>query len=676
MADAKATTTKYRPSTEEKKKVEKLESRMGEMKKAKDDQNLEGDWNKWDTLYFPRKIYRKDAKDWQSKLHNPQVFAYVNTSVSMLIDQRPEAILEARSREAQPKEPVLKGLYDYTWEKGRGDVELYYVLMSAGIYGTGIAFEGYRSDVREIKEAKRDEEGKLVRTKAGKIEYDKNTIKEFDDVYWRNVDIRNFYIDEMATNMQDARDCAERFVYDLDTFKFKYPEKRYSKAKHVKPGGDTEEKSEKKYHIDVGRDRIEVWHYYNKVEDSFQIWANGIIIKDSPIPYHHKQLPYIRMPFYPRSRSSFWAMGLAEILENHSDQLDTIINMRIDQAKLNIYRGFMVGGGELIDEEDLRLKPSFLLEVNDINNVVELKSNDIKPSAYKEDGLIMESMKYATGIDPRMEAISQGGTATEAAIVKESSLRRIKIVLRLLEKEFLANLATMRIANIQQFYSIPRKVNKVIGESGVEKYESEYREVRMKLKKVDVDGETRYRKTEKDNFFEVTPDDIRGNFDVKIRPMSTIPVSKALEDQQFADFFIRHAGNPHIDMRKLTEEDLKRKGLPMDMLAEDSAEGQGMIVLAEQENMQMAQTGEPIPPTEGATPEHTAVHEAFMQSDQFKQVPPQIQQAFQEHVSGEKGAQTGGYNEQGTLPKDFMKSPQRVNPAEGMGAPNTNRAQM
>lgn len=61
-----------------------------------------------------------------------------------------------------------------------------------------------------------------------------------------------------------------------------------------------------------------------------------------------------------------------------------------------------------------------------------------------------------------------------------------------------------------------------------------------------------------------------------------------------------------------------------------------MVALADKENMQMMK-GNRLPPTEGATPDHTQAHIDFVSSQTFQQSASQeISQVFMQHVEGEK----------------------------------------
>jgi hypothetical protein len=69
-------------------------------------------------------------------------------------------------------------------------------------------------------------------------------------------------------------------------------------------------------------------------------------------------------------------------------------------------------------------------------------------------------------------------------------------------------------------------------------------------------------------------------------------------------------------------------------------EGIDMVALADKENMAMAQ-GEQVPPTEGATPDHSQAHRDFIQSKTGQNLDQEILKALVSHYQGEVGSTEG-----------------------------------
>lgn len=111
-----------------------------------------------------------------------------------------------------------------------------------------------------------------------------------------------------------------------------------------------------------------------------------------------------------------------------------------------------------------------------------------------------------------------------------------------------------------------------------------------------------------------------------------------------ADEILRQFEFPNIEdlSNRAREERLEQHVLQAEIAGRNQggAEGQpqqggiDMMKLADKENTEMA-NGNPLPPTEGSTLEHSQGHRDFIQSETFQQLPPEIQQAFVAHYQGE-----------------------------------------
>ena len=153
----------------------------------------------------------------------------------------------------------------------------------------------------------------------------------------------------------------------------------------------------------------------------------------------------------------------------------------------------------------------------------------------------------------------------------------------------------LRLALIQQVYSTPERIEKIVGFDGFEDFQIKFRQLRLPLEK-NKQGEIA--PSQKDNFFEITPDDLRGEYDIKIRPMSTIPISEELEKQRKLQLFNIIAPTPYVDIYKASIELVKAFNEdPEDWLMNEEE-----II-----NIQQKAKGQPLPqesqvPIEGGAP--------------------------------------------------------------------------
>ena len=518
----------YTPTKAEQDKIKIVMERMEKMKRKRRD--YEKDWNDADKQ---RQMYRQNRPkdEWRSDLKLPDTFSVIETAKSEMVDQSPGIIYRPRESGDVLKATKLNKIFEYTWEKANGDLELIKFIDDALVYGLAVGEEYWRHDVVKEKHLNEFDIEKME----PKSWEEKDRIV-YDDVYFESIPIWNFYWDPMADSLENARDCAKVLIMTEQDFEKKY--KKYPKTKKVSAGGDTYRPEWFKPVGNIDDYEIEVIHYYDKLNDLYLIIANGILLtpSDNPIPYKHKDFPFIKGVdiLIPHS---FVGMGEPKVMRCLQEERDTLRNMRLDTTHLNIQTQYIVDDRLELDDEDLIAKPHSIIR-GPVDSIRAVEKIPLFAESIREEELLNDDIIKATGIDIRMQSLSgRGDTATEVAILKESSLKRIRLKLKLLEKMALHRLGRLRLSNIQQFYSIP-KVVKVIGEEGIEETE-QFRNIGFKHPKGSYE------------WFTAMPDDLTGEYDIIVIPGGTLPVSKALEAQKSINLFDRLIGHPDIDQREL-----------------------------------------------------------------------------------------------------------------------------
>jgi hypothetical protein len=469
-----------------------------------------------------------------------------------------------------------------------------------------------------------------------------------------------------------------RYILDIDDFRTFFVGSNWdslSNAKLVIPGkGDTNyyEFYKPPQGIDLGRQVEVLWYWSRKPEDSLVIVANDVVVRMGPNPYSHKQLPFARAVDVRRTHQ-FYGKGEAELLDSIQEELNTYRRQLMDRAHLDIDKMAFVSRNETLDERDLIARPHGLVPVEDPESIKFAEYGDVPRSVELLQSHLQTDAVKVTGIEDRQQGMPSPSTATEAAILKESTLKRVKMKLRLLEKGFLVDVGRLRVANIIQFYSQP-KLERIAGPESSEKariaieklslenklviengdfYKKSYRDLRLQDKNLFIDeaGDVQERPMKGISFFEATPDTFipmaRGGFDIRFEAGSTMPISKPLMQAKIVEMFDRlapvAAQGLGYDMVKLGDALLDANDLdPEDFHLEDNAPQDPMqgrnsklVQLATTEN-EMVAKGEAIPPlgTPGSSPIHTEIHIAFLKSPsiQFNPADMQIAQQLQQQV--------------------------------------------
>ena len=607
---------------------------------------------KWDQNMKDYEGWRppRNADDWQSNIVPPFTTTIVEKALSEVIDQTMQPKVTPRGPEDVERAKVMNYIKDYTWEIGDGDLQLYSSIKQAFILGKTVWQEDFWQDKRQVRMLKKFDQEKGIE------EYITKEIYDFNDVYGETVDLYNFFLDPMARTINSGRykanDCIRRYIMNYDTFIENFQGKIWNPlnaAKFVKAGGDTN--YYQFYTPPEGIDKsnqVEVLFFWGRRPDKMIVVANDIVIRDGPNPYNHKQLPFAEGSDVP-SLNQFYGRGEPSLLESIQEELKTIRRMRLDRQHIDLWKMFLVSNRETLDEEEAIVAPSRFLYVDDPSTSIKaLEYRDVNPSAYKEEDLLKQDGREVTGVTSPQPS----GTATEAAIFKESTMKALKLKIWLLSRELLTNIVRLRVPNITQFYSTPM-VEKIVGEGKT----ASYRRIRTTDMALEFtrEGKLVEKKEKGEHFFVISPDLITpqaGGWDYKLSGEPTFPISKPLLQQKVNEL-MQHPviqlaiESGYYDVGKLADkmneindfdpEEFKAKALE----EESPIDQEQLLELANREN-EILLNGKRLPPTAYANMAHSNIHLAFMDSEPFVKAIANNKEILSNmifHVKGEAKAQ-------------------------------------
>lgn len=695
----------YKPDDETKKTIAMVYDRRRMMEDSEDRQDTMAIADQAEKQYEAHRTHRGED-DWQSNHYVPLTTSVVETALSEIIRQNLRPFIVARGKEDIMKVKLMQYIWDYAWDVSDGDLMMYDVIKDFLINGTVIAQEYYRVDRRKIGSVS------LGKDKKETVSY--KEVVDYEDVTTEVVKLQDFYVDEFARSFSGpyaARDCIRRYVMNIDDFHDMYDNSvwdQFESAKFVKAGGqiDYYEYFKPPTGVDTSK-QVEVLHYWNKPRDKFIIVANDILIRDNPNPYRHKQLPFIRGTDLKRVHR-FYGKGEPELLESIQDETNVLRRMIIDRNHLDIDKMFFISNKLGLSDEDLIARPHGLIPTDDVNSAKAVEYGDIPRSVELSLKHLEDDATISTGINPRAQAMPTAGTATEAAILKESTLRRIELKMWLLKRDFLIRLGRLRLANILQFYSQP-KLEKIVGEKnsqeyqqkvaslkerglfeeiGNEQYAKSYRSIPIKDKEISFDkkGKMQEKEVKGTTYFEVRPEYFMpveaGGYDVQFEAGTNIEISKPLMQSKILELYDRFMQLAlqvpgSYDPVKLGDmvleeyfdknpDDFKPEQPGMD---QEQEQVQMQLQMASMEIKQLMQ-GKQVPATPYASPIHTRTILEFMNSDEFQKLPNDspIIKIFTDHVMGEIMAQEARNLQGVTAPQQqnqLMETQMQSVPAKG-----------
>lgn len=651
LVDGTPINSNYRPNKHKSKVRQTVYQRFYWLRDAPSRTAAEKDWEDADKEY-KMDIPEIDPDDWRSHLELPDAFSAIQAQMQETIERKARPYLCATEESDEPTAELANAVMEYNMNNSDFDYQYFLAKLAAAIRGTSFLMDFWRTDRRTVKDPTSVD-------KDGVIQYQDKEIIDFDDDYTQWVPNEYIYIDEKANHINEAVDMVYRQIVNIDEFHRIFGNKPgFYDTQYVVAGGDTSTRSVFQLPSDVNQQDVEVLHYYNRSGDMYWVVANNIAVFDGPLPTKHKELP-VAVQYQYRVPGQFWGMGIPKIVKMLSEERKAIRRLKLDRTKLETGGAFLHNSAFDMDDEDTQLTPGRFISIDTngqpINQAilpVNFGGND--PGYYRVEEILLEDIKRAHGIDDRVQGVNVGGTATEAALLKETSLKRINMISITSEMDTILRIGRLKWSNIQFFYPTPRFEK--IFEKNEEKEEKIYRQITVAGKKfsiVDDDGNKSLKMDEIRGSSALRLDKsmakyLQGSYDISIDSDIYTPPSKALHQTQFTQMLSLLVSNPAtlsvLDPEKIVSQAaylLHQK--PDQWLKGDGYSSEDMQMQAEAENMIMA-TGQPLGPTENASLEHTQIHLHYTQSAEFQALPPQYKSLFELHILGEDAAnpQTGG----------------------------------
>ena len=651
QVSAKESSFGYRPKNKKDTSARKrVFDRFESMKSDPLRQEAEKQWDLGDKMYRLWSPVR-DQRDWRADIVLPDAFSAVQSHMQETVNLRPRPTIKGVEAQDAPLEQFASTVFNYAMDNTEFDQETFKARNASAIRGTAFTLEEIRYETRDVQMPSSYENGEM--------KYKKKTIVDYDDVYTRFIDNYSAFFDPGAEDQKYGQDCAVREVISIDTFKSLYTDKAgYKDTDAVVAAGDVPKNvGYFKIASDMDANDVEIIHYWNRLNDEYCVLANNVLIRCTPLPSTHKELPMDVWTFYPIP-GQIYGMGIPYIIHTLVEERRSIRNMTLDRQKMHIAKMFIVNDLFDIQEEDLTPRPHGLIRLNTnglpLNQAIQpLEYGDTPGSALRIDEMLKEDERRAHGMDDR-PAIQQGGTATEAAIVKESAQARINLINTLSNWNTMVRLGRKKWANVQFLYQGKRMERIVEDNKTVDKLV--YRNIKtqgmqFEIKADDEDGTNAqlvastvpgYGSFRMNESFAQYMD---RNYDVIMDAESTPVISKAIKRAQVNEMSQFLLGNPLFARFLDLEGSLRRyvtvnEESPADWLMGGNMSTEQQRQSAQNENevfMQMEESGQifALPGTPNATEAHNEVHLDFMQTKAFDALSEPVKRVFKQHVQEE-----------------------------------------
>lgn len=561
-----------------------------------------------DKLYDPNT--GREIKD-RSNISIPYTFTQVETILPRLVESlfaaRPYVTVKGREPGDEENAKNMETLLDWQMNERLDIQDIFHKgLKEMCIYGTAVAYVGWK--YKERKVIRRQLQTLLDENNNPIIEVDPTTGEEveiadyaavevtetvWDDPDVKFIDLGLFFVDPNATDIDDARYCGhvayltkselEEMAERDESMKLKWDEipKDYRKNnvrnERMAAVGLPSVQAENVHDDD---DRLYEVHYYWEDDKEVIIINRAYLAKDGDNPYWHKKKPYVK-DVYTEVPHEFYGIGLVEMIEDLQDELNAERNMRIDYRAMNLRRMWKVRRGANIKLSDLRWRQNGIIRVDEMDDLQEIETAHIGSDSFNQEGVIKQDIRDTTGAHDVVMGTSGGSaTATETMTKDNNASIRFRLIISSVEKRLLVGVTNLMIKNNQQF----------------------------------IDRDLVFRVTgEEDEWVEMSPEDIQGQFDLMAAGSSVEPLAnKEAFKQRMIELYGVLSSDPFMQMYPDKRRNLLKKVL---------------------EAFDIKNTEELLPSEEDLMMEQQMMQEQQMIEQQLQGLPPEVRQDVMNQLS-------------------------------------------
>jgi hypothetical protein len=497
LEDSQSPTVAYKEDTSEKKIREFIFRRKQEMQNYRLSLGIEDEWRNADIEYFPSELemtgkgkkFEQDqdtglrsrmvpvggntGNEWRSNNSDPMLLNKIQTAISIMIDQNPEAALTAMGKKFEARTKLAYAIWKRNWGLTNAHEILKLFVFNLFKYGWAVG----RSYPKLIQYPKR------VLTEYNSDDPSKNVYEEknniwFNDVAKQNMDPFRTWIDEMTRpyDVYSMNDCYYEIDYSLDEAEIEFG--RYANFEFAKGGNSQVSYADKssednKEEQKLRKDIVTVGFYENRLKDLFGIVlpAKNILMHSCPLPNDDGYLSLWQTFNVMRTATSPYGLSTWNIIKQDKQLYDKMKNMTMDQLVLSIMKmGFYTGVSNLAGDGRMVIQPGKLEHVQN-GKVDWMEVPGPGEDSWKGLQYLKDRIDDNSGITPVMEGQLSGKTLGEVLHAKEAALKKLKTPLENLA-DAIEQDAYLTLSWCKQIYSIP-EVKKFANIAEMQAYEKE-----------------------------------------------------------------------------------------------------------------------------------------------------------------------------------------------------------
>lgn len=448
-------------------------------------------YNNW------RGVLDSSIYPWRSKLFVPWSFTVVESIITKVFAREPKFRAISRSPDFPPDGPsTVNDLLTYQWIHMGMRLKMYDYIKDSLMYSKGYAkvswkFKTKTTTMMEPEVGKNDVITFKKVTKS-KIEHDDPDVEIVDPI--------DIYVDPDATTGGYGGDAIYMIHRKTVALKDLKDNPNYNNVDKIKQNGDNDQYQDKLSRFnsnippkDKHKDQVEILEYWE--QDRLVVIANRqIVLRDSPNPFTHKQIPFVELDDY-RDPHRYYGQSELSVIDPLQREINAIRNQRRDYDNLALNPVIRMVPGVLRNPSTAVMAPGSVWMVSDLNSMDVFELPQLQGSAREIELQTGNDIKMSVALDEigigLLPENPQRRSATEVVTAQTMAGKRFSMKIALLE-EAVKKIGDLVFALDQQFLDRERIIQ-IVGERGAQEW--------VKL----------------------TPDDIRGDYFIDIEAGSMLP---------------------------------------------------------------------------------------------------------------------------------------------------------
>lgn len=408
-------------------------------------------------------------EEWRSDVSEPILFSKIQTALSILIDQNPDATFTALNDKYKKNTAFAYQLWRRSWVIAKSKHQMKLLVTDLGKYGWAIGrtYPRYISRKGKILTEINDDHPE-------KNKYEEVDIVQYNDVYRERLDPYKTWIDDMA-NLSDPLSTTDWYYekdYSWDSFIAEFG--MYKNIKYVERGAKEINENDDEDSASEMRDDIVTVGFYESINKdlyAIRIPSQDVVLYYSPLPNDQKKLSCWWTIWNIRDARTAYGIGLYEIIRNDKVLYDRLKNMTVDQLVMAIYPMlFVSGAGGMTNAGTMVISPATIQQKAPGTTIDQVKI-DYDPRGFEATDKMKETLDEISGITPTLQGKTEAKTLGQSLQDKQGALLKmtnpLKNIAQMLEDEAFVSLAWMK-----QIYSIP-EVKQFANEEEIQAYVDE-----------------------------------------------------------------------------------------------------------------------------------------------------------------------------------------------------------